>query len=282
MHKRHKESVKSNHDKGFPGLTTVNVELTNRCNKACWMCGRRKIERDYPEIALKYGDMDFELVRSIAGQLPPNIVVQFHNNGEGLLYPRFGEAVQLFKRQIKCITTNGILLLKKANEIIDNLDTITISIIESEIPEEKEELLKIIKEFLEIKDGRKPYVIFRLLGNVSDEEYRDLNGLIVRRVLHHPLGSFQYRQEPTRPEIGICLDFLNHMSIDRDGLVSICVRFDPNKLGVIGDANKEPLAKIWSGPKRMEWLECHAQGKRYLVPLCQICEFWGVPTSPFS
>ncbi len=30
------------------------------------MCGRRKVDRDYPELALQYGDMDFSLVESIA------------------------------------------------------------------------------------------------------------------------------------------------------------------------------------------------------------------------
>ena len=29
----------------FNGLTTVNLELTNRCNKRCWMCGRRARSR---------------------------------------------------------------------------------------------------------------------------------------------------------------------------------------------------------------------------------------------
>ena len=126
----------------FNGLTTVNVELTNRCNKSCWMCGRRKIERDFPELALKYADMDFSLIRLIAEQLPPGIVVQFHSNGEGMLYPRFGEAVRLFERQIKCITTNGLLLLEKADEVINNLDTVAVSIIQDEIPEIKKEAPK--------------------------------------------------------------------------------------------------------------------------------------------
>ena len=31
----------------FNGLTTVNVELTSRCNKSCWMCGRRKVDAEY-------------------------------------------------------------------------------------------------------------------------------------------------------------------------------------------------------------------------------------------
>ena len=31
----------------------LNIELTSRCNKNCWMCGRRKVDRDYPEIAME-------------------------------------------------------------------------------------------------------------------------------------------------------------------------------------------------------------------------------------
>jgi len=59
--------------KNFNGLYCVHLELTSRCNKDCWMCGRRKIDRDFPDIALKYGDMDFNLVKKIARQLPDNI-----------------------------------------------------------------------------------------------------------------------------------------------------------------------------------------------------------------
>ena len=109
----------------FNGLYCIHLELTSRCNKNCWMCGRRKIDREYPEIAMNYGDMDFKLVKKIAAQLPEGIVVQFHNNGEPLLYPKFGEAVRLFKDQIKCVDTNAKLIVEKADEIIDNLDTMS-------------------------------------------------------------------------------------------------------------------------------------------------------------
>ena len=34
------------------------------------MCGRRKIDGDFPKIAANYGDMDFELVKKIANQIP--------------------------------------------------------------------------------------------------------------------------------------------------------------------------------------------------------------------
>ena len=260
----------------FNGLYCIHLELTSRCNKNCWMCGRRKIDRDYPEVAMNYGDMDFELVKKIAAQLPEEIVVQFHNNGEPFLYPKFREAVGLFANQIRCVDTNAKLIVDKADEIIDNLDTITISVIEND-PEGNEQY-ELVKEFLEIKGTRKPHVIYRCLGDVDIERWKKLDGIIVTRLLHNPLGSFKYKKKPTIPEIGICLEILNHMAINRSGEVSICVRFDPKRLGVIGDANSTPLSDIWNGSKRKEWIQHHIQGKRNKIPLCSYCDFWGVPT----
>ena len=262
---------------GFNSLANINIELTNRCNKNCWICGRRKIERDYPELALKYDDMNFELLKKIASQVPPRIVVQLHNNGEPLLYPRFGEAVELFKNNITNIVTNGKLLLEKADEIIDKLDTLSISVFEDD--PEADAQYKIIKDFLSIKGDRKPFTTIRLIGNVDRSKYEKFGSLIITRTLHKPMGSFGYRKEPTIPEIGICWDFLNHLAINIDGDVSICVRFDPKRLGVIGNLKNETLEQIWNGPKRLEWLELHRRGKRIEVPLCSYCDFWGVPTS---
>ena len=117
---------------GLFGLANINIELTSRCNKNCWICGRRKIEREYPELTLKYGDMGFPLLEKIAFQLPPNIVVQLHNNGESLLFPQFGAALDLFKKQTTNIVSNGKLLLEKADHIIGRLDTLAVSIIEND------------------------------------------------------------------------------------------------------------------------------------------------------
>ena len=265
-----------NDGKCFNGLTVANVELTNRCNKDCWMCGRRKIDREHTRNALDYGDMDFSLVESVSSQLPEGIVVQLHDNGEPLLYPRFKEAVSLFKRQIRCMDTNGKLIVERADEIIGSLDTLTISVFENDI--EGEEQYELIGEFLKIKGDRNPSVIIRCLGQVDLERYRKFGCVIATRILHSPLGSFQYKKNPVVPEIGICLDLLGHMVIKRDGRVSMCVRFDPEGLGVIGDCRQAPLVDIWNGPKRKEWVRSHIAGKRREVPLCSRCEFWGVPT----
>ena len=260
----------------FNGLYCVHLELTSRCNKDCWMCGRRKIDKDYREIALNYGDMDFGLVASIASQLPEGIVVQFHNNGEPLLYSRFGEAVALFKNQIKCTDTNGKLLVERSEEIIDHLDTITISVIERD--PEGDDQYEIVKKFLTIKGSRKPRMIYRCLGDVDTKRWEQLEGIIATRILHNPLGSFKYKKNPTVPEIGICVEILNHMAINRFGKVSTCVRFDPKALGVIGDATTTPLVDIWNGAKRKEFVKHHIEGHRDKIPLCSYCDFWGVPT----
>jgi hypothetical protein len=260
----------------FNGLYCIHLELTSRCNKDCWMCGRRKIDREYPEIAMNYGNMDFELVKKIAAQLPEGIVVQFHNNGEPLLYPRFGEAVRLFKKQIKCVDTNAKLIVEKADEIIGNLDTTTISVIERD--PDGDEQYDLVRKFLEIKGKRKPNMIYRCLGDVDTKRWEKLDGTIATRILHNPLGSFKYQKKPTVPEIGICLEILNHMAINRLGEVSICVRFDPQRLGVIGDAKTTDLAGIWNSSKRKEWIKNHIEGDRSKIPLCSYCDFWGVPT----
>ena len=259
------------------GLTTVNIELTSKCNKDCWICGRRRIDKEYPAISFNYGDMDFELVKSIAQQLPPNIVVQLHNNGEPLLYPRFRDAASLFSSQIKSIDTNGKLLLEKADEIIDVIDTMAISVIEKDA--EADEQYEIIAKFLELKKDKKPFTLLRINGDVDTRKYEKLGLIMTHRILHSALGSFNYvRNNPTIPEIGICLDFLNHLAINKDGEASICVRFDPKRLGVIGDTKKQSLSEIWDSKKRMAWLEYHKKGKRDQVPLCSYCHFWGVPT----
>jgi len=240
------------------------------------MCGRRKIERVYPELA-QWGDMDYEMVKSISEQLPKGIVVQFHDNGEPLLYPRLGEALALFTGQIRCMDTNGKLLVEKAEEIIGNLDTITISVFEGDV--EADEQYGIVYEFLEKKGARKPKVIIRHLGNTKYVYLqRHWNILHAHRQFHSPMGSYGYTKPPTIPEIGICLDALSHLVIKRDGKVAMCVRFDPTGLGIIGDMNKESLDEIWNGAKRKLALKFHIKGERHLLPLCKACSYWGIAT----
>ena len=265
------------------GLSTINIELTSNCNRKCWMCGRRRIEKNYPEL-VNWGDMKFDLVEKIAEQLPPDIVAQLHNNGDSTVYPRLGDALLLFSKQIRHFDTNGKLIVKKADEIIGNLETMTISVIELD-PNNKEkakieedEQYELTQQFLDLKGDKKPNLIYRCLGDVDLKRWEKLPGIVCTRVLHNPLGSFRYSKNPTKPEIGICLEMLHHPAIDRFGKVSTCVRFDPKRLGILGDINTTPLVDIKNSEKRKKWVQYHIEGRRDKVPLCSYCDFWGVPT----
>jgi len=259
------------------GLSTVNIELTNKCNKSCYMCGRRKIEKDFPELAQNYtAEIDMGLLDHINQQIPENIVIQFHNNGEPLLFSKLGEVLDIFHHNIRCFNTNGKLLVEKADEIIDRMETLTISIIQDD--QEGEEQYDIIKQFLTLKGSRPPYIIYRLLGNIDDSRYYELPGLICTRVLHNPMGSFEYTRKVTKPEIGVCLDLLNHLAIDVYGNVSMCVRFDSHNYGVLGNIKYLSLEDMWNGDMRQNLIKEHIKGNRGANKLCEKCSFYGCPT----
>ncbi|MHC4158077.1 MAG: SPASM domain-containing protein [Planctomycetota bacterium] len=221
--------------------------------------------------------MSSDLLNEIAMQTPPDIVVQYHWNGEPLLYPYLSEAFSLFHNNIRCLDTNAILLNERANDIIGNLETITISVIEKD--PEAESQFETVCKFLEKKGGGKPFMVYRLLGKVENpERWETLPGVVARRILHSPEGSFNYEKKVTVPEIGICLDLLTHLAIDRKGSVSPCVRFDPHRYGRIGNIQNDSMEGIWYGGERKYRIECHIMNRRHLNPLCKACDYWGCPT----
>ena len=281
------------------GLLVVNIELTSRCNKSCWMCGRRKIDKDYPEIKMQYGDMEFGILEMIEPMVPKDIVVQFHNNGEPLLYPRLGEALAMFRGRIRCLNTNAKLLTERPDEVIDNMESLTVSVVEND--PETDDQYDIVKKFLKIKGDRKPQMVYRLLGDVGkfdpvdfedldeidyEREYfnrinrwHKLPGTVATRTLHSPMGSFSYDKKVTVPEHGICLDLLSHLVIDRWGNVYPCVRFNPQRHNLLGNVGFLTLDQMWNGDIRKKIVSEHVAGNRNCSELCKKCEFYGCPVS---
>lgn len=260
------------------GLAVINVELVSKCNKNCWMCGRRERERLYGD--QNYGFMGFDLIHIIADQIPPGIMVQLHRDGEPLLYNEFGSAVRLFKHCITNVVTNGKLLVDKADEIINNLDSITISIIQDDDTNEKYFQMMQIEKFLELKGSKKPFTILRYLGDVDRKPYEKFNLFSVNRTLHLAKGSVGYKKPPVIPEYAMCMDLFSHLAIDRFGDVSMCVRFDPEGELILGNVSHSSIERLWNCEKRKHYIEKFVEGKRNELPYCgNKCDYWGVPRS---
>lgn len=266
---------------GFNGLTQINIEFTSRCSKACWHCGRR--ERDRLFGTGDYGDMDIDLIREIASQVPGGIIIATHNNGESMLHPRYGEGVALFKDRgcFVYAVTNGKHLMEKFDDIIDNLDVVSVSIIEGDDQIERQSQLETLYKFIARRGDKKPFVVLRFVGSIDDEEkYIALGLIVVRRTLHRPGGSVEYHKGATIPECGVCWDFMTRLAIDRYGNVSCCVRFDPDGALRLGNLYDMTLEECWNSEKRIQMRELHISGRRKEIPYCgDKCEFWGIPTS---
>ncbi len=239
------------------------------------MCGRRKMEKDFPSLA-NWGDIDYGLIQEIANQVPKGIVVQLHNNGEPLMFPDLGWALSLYRDNIRCFNTNAKLLNEKADEIIGNLETLTVSVVQDD--PEQEEQYEIVKRFTDTKGSRRPFLIYRILGKINNRErWEHLHGKVATRVLHSPNGSRNYTHPVSIPEIGICLDLLTHLAIDRFGNISLCVRFDPEGELRIGNIKEITLEEAWTSEKRRHYIGKHIEQKRKELPGCNRCEYFGVP-----
>ena len=258
------------------GLAQLNLELTSRCDKhtLCAFCGHQD-----PDIfpLLQFGDMDFGLLTSIRDQLPEGVTVQFHRDGEPTVYPRLGEALDLFKTFTTSIVTHGENLGKRAHEIINRCTTVTVSVFRGDPDESKQ--LQSVKEFIYAKGRYAPNLFIKIVGEYPDNPWEGLGVPVIHRLIHVPGGNYKYaKAKPTIAETGVCLDYLHHPSVDWQGRVFICNRLDPDSKGYLGSLTEQSLAGIWGGARRMEWLRAHQQMRRDLVPACKDCSFWGVPS----
>jgi len=248
----------------------INIELTNYCDKQCWICHKTKYGIKNAPM-----NMNFKILQKLAEELYPGTIVYFHYYGEPLLYPRLKDAIELFENQITTIVTNGKLIIKKFDEIVPSLDSLCISVFEGD--PEQEEQFRLIGEFLERKKRRKPNTIIKLIGDVDPGKYMKFSNfaLLTRRTLFEKKFA-KKNALPLITDYGVCSDFLHKPLVNINGDVSICCVFDTQKIGVIGNLNDRSLREIWNTEKRNKWLKYHMTGNREKVPLCENCNFWGI------
>lgn len=256
----------------------IHLELSAKCNKDCPMCQRRQAEREAPDIVAKWGYMTMDLVERLSVELPESIVLSLHGRGEPLMYKDLALALGLLRSngRILHFDSNIISLLEKADDVIGNLDILTVSLLEGNSYKSTVEQYNILREFLKLKGNRKPMVIIRKTGQIRLDPMWDYLGLpIVTRPLHSKGGRKGYSSSPTMPEFGICLEILNRLFIAYDGKVRPCVRYDIHEENVIGNLNDNRLGDIWGSVTRLSRLQEHVRGLRN--GFCKECQYWGVP-----
>lgn len=262
---------------GLSGLAQLHIELTSKCDKRhlCSFCGHQDAQINP---ALQFGDMDFHLLEAVRDQLEPGIVIAFHRDGEPTAYPRLGEALKLFAEFTTSLVTHGLNLVRKADQIVGNCTTVTVSVFRGDPDGEAQyETLKI---FLALKGDRPPRVQVKIVGDADASRYDQLGVPVLHRLIHTPTGNARYaHRRPTIPEVGVCLDALHRPSIDWRGRVFLCNRLDTTDEGFVGCLNEQSLEEIWHGAKRRDWLRLHEHGRRGDVnSLCAACTYYGVPS----
>lgn len=246
----------------------ISVELTSRCQKSCSFCGRAKARAE----GMVTGDMPMEIFDNIIHQFTGDII-QFHRDGEPLLYHSLREVGEKCRRFTANIVTNGILLWDKRDDLKDNFTSVTVSVFE-----EDAEQFETVKKFKEYIGNSNPMIYVKFLGDYYNYEYAKLGLKTLTRSIHNPEQDTDYLQSiPPIPEIGVCLDLLYKPSIDWQGNMYICNRIDPEGSGKLGNLNESTLNDLWFGQKRRDWLNSHLIGRREDVPLCSKCSYWGIP-----
>jgi radical SAM protein with 4Fe4S-binding SPASM domain len=272
------------------GISTINIELTSRCNKRCHMCGRRKLEKINPDYESTLGDMEWNTFAKIVEQIEAGMVVQLHWNGEPTLSDFLFATSYAIKLMgaFPCMDTNGLLLGEKAYAL-KHFYSITVSVIQGDSQENYNRQIEQIKIFMRIKRNScyftdSPQKLnIRALGEIPPSFYQFAGeyGIdIIPRIFHAPEMSRDYQRQVTMPEIGVCLDLLHHPAIDRHGNLFPCVRFNPEGLNCLGNVNDYRIEDLLSGKIRMEMIRKHFEGRRNEVPLCDTCHYWGLPTAP--
>lgn len=109
----------------------LQIEPTTRCNFLCKFCCGRHMEQK---------DMDFETYKNILDYFPSVEYIQLQGEGEPFLHERIFDMIDYSKQKNKKvqITTNGSMLLKCADKIIQSdLDVIFVSIETSDMEDFK-------------------------------------------------------------------------------------------------------------------------------------------------
>ena len=276
---------------------TLFIDPSDACNFKCKFCptSDRKLMK---EVGRPWKQMQYEVYEKIIEDLkefPSKIeVLRLYKDGEPLINKKFVEMVQLAKREKVAnridTTTNASLLTKdKADQLARaGLSRVNISIYG--VNSDQYISIAIITGLLasQMKYMKFSYTEANLLPedhivNLEYNRFLDIFGdhcdkIHIEHIMscwpNFELGELVnnehgiYGQEIQ--EVDICPYPFYSMSINSDGIVSLCF-LDWSKKLLIGDVRDESVADIWNGEKMKVYRKMFLDGKRKGHPICGDC-----------
>lgn len=246
----------------------VTVELTNRCNRSCDGCPRRKTK--YPQ-----GDMTTKLFTEVIGQLPNETVLVPFFRGESLIHPHFASLMNLLSRfkEVQLASNADYLGPKNQTAILTGCTFFSVSLHNLLMPWHVE-----ATKFMHIaQDHGLETQVSILEGLVSEKRkkqfVREWRKHVdrVRIYREHSVvgfGDMDSTDKPTSP----CRKPFQEMTVYWDGKVGLC-NHDWDNQTELGNLNNDSVEAVWENGNYSLVRRYHEMGKRVNVHSCADCCF---------
>lgn len=278
----------------------IYVEITNSCNLSCSFCP--KTERKIKFIKLEQFEKTIDEIKNLTEE------VCLHILGDPLLHPKFKAIMEICdhkKVQIN-LTTNGILLKKQKDVIINSKSLKQVNISLHSLPDNleyekaKEQIINIINTIKEIhktrpklfinyrvwnldeKDEEKTKLILETLKNQYNTKINPDDVKKSEKIRIAPMTKLTFdeifewpkivkKSSHNEKHIGFCHGLKTHFGILVDGtVVPCCLDYD----GIInlGNINEKPIIDILNS-KRAKTIKQSFCRHKLEEELCKNCGY---------
>lgn len=272
----------------------VYIEITNICNKNCSFCSKSSKQKKY---------MSLDEFEHILKEIKPfTNYIYLHVKGEPLIHPNFNEILKLCsKYNINVnITTNGTLLQKRTQEIINNpcIRQLNISLHSFEQENSDQYLNSVLNSITDIQKKRDLIVVYRfwalqnlklnksnmsLLNKIN--EYYHLDKEIIQKIEteknikiknniyinKHELFEWPNLKSTDPETCGFCYGLSTQIAILVDGTTVPCC-LDSEGIINLGNIFNDSFESIIYSSRAQKILKSFRQGK-IVEELCQKCKY---------
>jgi len=227
-----------------PAISTI--EFTNACNFSCHYC-----QRTNEDGIRKNGMLKYDLVKQMVerGDFENTVYIEFQQNGEPTIHPKFNELVELIKTVVPYVgmSTNASFMKFKHNPIegVKLMDCITISVHQETRQDEIEAVLTALK-------GSKCRVRIQTLNNQTHAIDMDF----LRENYSVFIDDYEIREwQKDYGKKDFCIDVKTSVTIQYDGDVVPCCNV-VGKQKVIGNVHEQSIEQIWANYDKKMFSYC--------------------------